>query len=60
MTLIQFCTSASPLINVVTSEKSWFVAGSIGQCVSTVYGRTVDKDTERKQIKCTWLFILVN
>jgi hypothetical protein len=60
MTLIQFCTSASPLINVVTSEKSWFVAGSIGQSVSTVYGRTVDKDTERKQIKCTWLFILVN
>jgi hypothetical protein len=59
MTLIQFCTSAS-LINVVTSEKSWFVAGSIGQKVSsTVYGRTVDKDTGRKQIKCTWL-ILVN
>jgi hypothetical protein len=50
-----------PLINVVTSEKSWFVAGSIGQKVSsTVYGRTVDKDTGRKQIKCTWLFILVN
>jgi hypothetical protein len=23
---------------------------------STVYGRTVDKDTGRKQIKCTWLF----
>jgi hypothetical protein len=23
---------------------------------STVYGRTVDKDTERKQIKCTWFY----
>jgi hypothetical protein len=61
MTLIQFLYLSLPLINVVTSEKSWFVAGSIGQKVSsTVYGRTVDKDTERKQIKCTWFFILVN
>jgi hypothetical protein len=25
---------------------------------STVYGHTVDKDTERKQIKCTWLLFL--
>jgi hypothetical protein len=52
-----FVPQPTPLINVVTSEKSWFVAGSIGQKVSsTVYGRTVDKDTGRKQIKCTWLF----
>jgi hypothetical protein len=32
-------------INVVTSEKSWVVAGNIGRVSSTVYGRTVDKET---------------
>jgi hypothetical protein len=28
-----FVPQPTPLINVVTSEKSWFVAGSIGQKV---------------------------
>jgi hypothetical protein len=59
MTLIQFCTQPTPLINVVTSEKSWFVAGRT-ESVSTVYGRTVDKDTERETNKMHLAFILVN
>jgi hypothetical protein len=51
MTLIQFCTSAYSFNQCSHFEKSWFVAGSIGQKVSsTVYGRTVDKDTGRKQM----------
>jgi hypothetical protein len=51
MTLIQFfIPQPTPLINVVTSEILVF-AGSMGQKVSsTVYGRTVDKDTGKKQI----------
>jgi hypothetical protein len=58
MTLIQFLYLSLPLINVVTSEKSWFVAGSIGQKVSsTVYGRTVDKDTGKETNAPGFLFL---
>jgi hypothetical protein len=51
MTLSFFCTSAYSF-NQCSPEKSWFVAGSIGQKVSsTVYGRTVDKDTGKETNK---------
>jgi hypothetical protein len=48
------------LINVVTSEKSWVVAGNMGQKVSsTVYGRTVDKETgeQTNKIHLAFLFL---
>jgi hypothetical protein len=42
-------------------RETWFVAGSIGQKVSsTVYGRTVDKDTGKETNKMHLAFILVN
>jgi hypothetical protein len=56
-----FCTSAYSFNQCSHFEKSWFVAGSIGQKVSsTVYGRTVDKDTGKETNKMHLAFILVN
>jgi hypothetical protein len=52
-----FVPQPTPLINVVTSEILVF-AGSIGQKVSsTVYGRTVDKDTGKETNKIHGLFL---
>jgi hypothetical protein len=59
MTLIVFVPQPTPN-QCSHSEKSWFV-GSIGEKVSsTVYGRTVDKDTGKETNKMHLAFILVN
>jgi hypothetical protein len=40
-----FVPQPAPIINVLTSEKAWFVTGGIGQSIfSPFYGETVDKD----------------
>jgi len=40
-----FVPQPAPIINVLTSEKAWFVTGGIGQRISSpFYGETVDKD----------------
>jgi hypothetical protein len=59
MTLI-FLYLSLLLINVVTLRNPGLL-GSIGEKVSsTVYGRTVDKDTGKETNKMHLAFILVN